>query len=344
MKIVYLTDIHDALRELRVVLHSTQADLYLLSGDILYKAFYQEEKIYQFVCLQEEFWAFARERDLDWVPFDIAADILRFPDRYGSEDLIIKAAEYRLLYNKAARTMKEKYNLIEEIIRKYGNAECRVLPGNYDLDLRYTALASRDLHHKSMTFQGIKFAGYGGAPIATPGIPQKLAVAYHEKSENGKLFSEPEDFFNEVEPEVLVLHQPAYGFFDTIPGQGHVGSLGVRNYIDNHSPALVLSGHVHEDYGIIVKRNGTVLLNPSNFGGVDSLMGWQKGGTFAEIYLEDKRVRQVNLMLMADHRVQPIMEIDVEDPGNAKIHEQARESCPLELPLFVRDVSGAHVR
>ena len=40
MKIIYATDIHDALKELRILLSNTEADLYLLSGDILYKAFY----------------------------------------------------------------------------------------------------------------------------------------------------------------------------------------------------------------------------------------------------------------------------------------------------------------
>ncbi|MBI3396679.1 MAG: metallophosphoesterase [Spirochaetia bacterium] len=345
MKIVYLTDIHDALRELRIVLKNTTADLYLLSGDILYKAFYQEDKIYQFVCLQEDFWSLAREMGIpETTPHDMASDILRFPDKYKSGDLIMKAADYRLLYNKAAKTMKEKYQLIEELIRKYSHAECRVLPGNYDLDLRYTALSARDLHHNSVVFRGLTFAGYGGAPIATPGIPQKLAVAYHEKQKNGRLFSEPEDFFSDVEPDVLVLHNPAYGYFDRIPGMGNAGSLGIRNYLDSHSPSLVISGHVHEDYGVAAK-NGTVFLNPSNFGGVDSITGWQSGGTFAEIIMEKRNVLQVNLMRLHNESVRTVMEVRRTPEGwDSSLHQDAAAGCPLDLTLFVRDPSGAVAR
>ncbi len=342
MKIVYCTDIHDALKELRILLLATDADLYLLSGDILYKAFYQEDTIYQFVCLQEEFWSLAAERGEKIAPFDLAQDILRYPDKYGKdEDLMLKAAEYRLLFNKAAKTMKDKYELIEELIRKYGNAECRMLPGNYDIDLRHTALEHRDLHRKKVTIGGMKFAGYGGAPIATSGIPEKLAVVFHESSHDGHLYSEPELFFAESQPDVMVIHNPAYGFFDRIPGIGHVGSLGLRNHIDQYSPALVVSGHVHEDYGVCVKKNGTVLLNTSNFGGVDSAYGWQEGGSFAEITIDRGRVNQVKLNRLEGATVHPLMVVNImNNRPHRTLFNGAREHTPLDLEMFVRDYNG----
>lgn len=40
MKIIYLTDIHDGLHGLKRILQTTDADLYLFSGDIIYKAFF----------------------------------------------------------------------------------------------------------------------------------------------------------------------------------------------------------------------------------------------------------------------------------------------------------------
>ncbi len=343
MKIIYCTDIHDGLRELRVLLRSTEADLYLLSGDILYKAFYDEDKIYQFVCLQEEFYALAKQRGEKRYPFDLAQDILRKPENYeNSEDLMLKAAEYRLLFNKASKTMNEKYETIEGLICKYGNAECRMLPGNYDIDLRYTALVDRDMHQKNMDFGGLKFSGYGGAPIATSGIPEKLSVVFHETNDNGKLFSEPENYFTETEPDVMVIHNPAYGYFDSIPGLGHVGSLGIRNYLDAHNPKLVVSGHVHEDYGIAARKNGTVLLNTSNFGGVDSVYGWEPGGPFAEIYIENDRVEQVNLFRLVEDKIHPLMEVKYDGEAlDGKIIAEGREHSNLDLSRFIRDASGA---
>ncbi|MCB1325862.1 MAG: metallophosphoesterase [Spirochaetales bacterium] len=342
MKIIYLTDIHDALRDLRVLLSTTEADIYLLSGDILYKAFYDDEKTYQFVCLQEEFYTLARNLKKKIYPFDLASDILRFPDRYNDDvELQKKAADYRHLFEKAAKTMKEKYALIESLIVKYGQAECLMLPGNYDIDLRYTALRDRDLHQKEIRLKGLEFAGYGGAPIATSGIPEKLAVVYHESQEGGKLFSDPEDFFEDKRPDVMVIHNPAYGYLDQVPGIGHVGSLGIRNYLDVHHPELVVSGHVHEDYGVCL-RNGTILLNSSNFGGVDSPYGWQAGGAYAELYLEKKKVQKLNLMRLIGDKHYHLMEIERDgDTLQGKIVEENRDKSHLNLDMIVRDSSGS---
>jgi len=352
MKIIYVTDIHDALKELRILLSTTEADLYLLSGDILYKAFYDENNIYEFVCLQEDFQTLINEQHDKMYPYDFATEILRFPDRYANYsrdakgepiDLIAKATNYRRLFQIAAKTMKEKYELIEGLVQKYGNAECLMLPGNYDIDLRYTALSGRSIHHAQRTFQGIRFAGYGGAPVATSGIPEKLAVVFHERIVDGVLYSDPETYFDEVKPEVCVIHNPAYGYFDRIPSMGHVGSQGIRNHLDSHSPLLVVSGHVHEDYGV-AKKNGTVLINPSNFGGVDSLEGYQAGGTYAEIYLSDKIVESVKLMHLGEEGSIALMDMKIEENSvHGEILPGAQQRSPLDLSLFVRDSNGRPV-
>ncbi len=346
MKIIYLTDIHDALRELKTILTSTEADLYLLCGDILYKAFYDEDKIYQFVCLQEEFYSLARERKEKIYPFDLATNLLRFPDRYEqgrSDDWKLKAAEYRLLFAKASKTMKEKYALIEDLILKYAGAACYMLPGNYDIDLRYTDLDHRDLHQKKKKFDDLLFAGYGGAPVATSGIPEKLAVVYHESSTSQSFYSEPQDLFDEYQPDVMVLHNPVYGYFDRIPAVGHVGSVGLRNYLDDHRPVLVTSGHVHEDYGIRVKH-GTVFLNTSNFGGVDSPYGWQAGGTYGELYLEGRSLQKLVLRRMVEGVFHDLMEVEQPEPGKlvGRRLAGAAESC-LDLSVIVRNPDGEPV-
>ena len=312
MKIIYLTDIHDALRELRALLASTEADLYLLSGDLIYKAFYEEERIYNFVCLQEEFLQIIRQKKLNISTSELALDIIRFPKLYSNkyytkEVLLEKAYSYRELFELAVKTMREKYILIAELIEKYSQAQTWLLPGNYDIDLRFTDLYEYNLHCEVKFKRALKFAGYGGAPVYTSGIPSNLAVKYHEKKLDGILYSESYDFFKTHQPDVLVLHQPVYGFFDRLPGMGNVGSQGLRNYVDEFNPSLVLSGHVHEDYGI-AKFKDTVFINPSNYGGVDSISGWQSGGTYSEIYMNDKNVELVKFKL---HILDPSRNTDI---------------------------------
>ena len=349
MKVIYLTDIHDSLKGLRELLASTEADLYLLSGDILYKAFYEEEKIYNFVCLQEEFYQLARQFKQNTYPLDLALEIIRFPKKYITAEnnvktLQEKAHHYRQLFEIAAKTMKGKYTLIKKLIEKYAQATSWVLPGNYDIDLHHTDLEALSLHCQIKYKDSLKFSGYGGAPVQTSGIPEKLAIDYHETQEDGQLYSEPLHFFKQSEPDVLVLHNPAYGYFDCIPSYGHVGSQGIRRYLDEHSPSLVLSGHVHEDYGVAL-RNGTIFLNPSNFGGVDSPQGFQPGGSYAEIYFTDTEVVRIVFMQMKQNKLFPIMSVENKKQELiGKLDEQSLISLGKDMHLnprqFIRDANG----
>ncbi|MBE7413095.1 MAG: metallophosphoesterase [Leptospiraceae bacterium] len=308
MKIVYITDIHDGLQNLKQILLETSPDLYLLSGDIIYKAFFNPEKIIEFCSSQEELSIILKETQSDLTAYDFATRVIRFPEKY-SEKVYNKSVEYRVLFNLAAKTMKEKYEIIEKLLNKYAKSPTWLLPGNYDIDLQYTALFERDLHRKTFEFEDIKFAGYGGAPITTSGIPEKLAVKFHEYNRNGSNYSEPEEFFMEELPDVVVIHNPAYGYLDTIPGFGHIGSQGIRRYLDEHSPLLVLSGHVHEDQGVL-KKNKSIFLNPSNFGGVDSIYGYQEGGFFSEIILENRQVQSIKLNRLVSNKAVTLIEVD----------------------------------
>lgn len=334
------------MRDLRILLTETEADIYLFSGDILYRAFYDEEKIFRFVTLQEELVELSRLSppiaEGRVYPFDLAQDILRFPEKYGNDPGLLRtASEYRALFDKALKTMREKYELIAELIEKYSNAECRVLPGNYDLDFRYTALEGRSLHRKQLHFGGHILGGYGGAPVATSGIPEKLAVVYHEYSDGRGLYSEPENFFHESGADIVLIHNPSFGYFDLAHGIGHVGSMGVRNYVDDNAPRLVLSGHVHEDYGISMRKNGTILLNPSNFGGVDSIYGYQEGGPFVEIFFEGTRIKEVALRRLKDDHIYDLMNISCDPEGlRGEIKSDGREHSHLDLNDFIRDANG----
>lgn len=311
MKIIYLTDIHDGLNGLKTIFQKTNADLYLLSGDIIYKAFYSFDRIIDFCTSQEELDKLAKQGGDDRTPYDFATHVIRFPKKY-SEEVQYICGQYRYLFSIASKTMKEKYDIISRLMNTYSKSKCLFLPGNYDIDLQYTELYEHDIHRKSIYFNDYKFSGYGGAPIVTSGIPEKLAVKFHEYNKNGSNYSEPEDFLREELPDIAVIHNPAYGYLDKIPGFGNVGSQGIRRYVDDHSPILVVSGHVHEDQGII-KKGKTIFLNPSNFGSVDSVHGFQEGGFFAEIFLENHSITNVNLMRLKGTEIDCLLQIDCSD-------------------------------
>ena len=78
----------------------------------------------------------------------------------------------------AALTMQKKY---ARLARLFEAADCKqivTIPGNYDMDLSQTALSAWNLHEKMLSVNGVSIAGYGGAPVFTPGVPENLTVAY----------------------------------------------------------------------------------------------------------------------------------------------------------------------
>ena len=132
-----------------------------------------------------------------------------------------------------------------------------------------------------------------------------------------------------------MIHDPPYGFFDKIPGFGNIGSQGIRRYLDDaeKKPSLVLSGHVHEDQGIL-KKGKTVFLNPSNFGAVDSVYGFQPGGFFAEITFENKLVSSVGLYRLVDGEKKHLMQVDTTNKI-LKV-DYIMENSPVTEEEFVR--------
>lgn len=66
---------------------------------------------------------------------------------------------------------------------------------------------------------------------------------------------------------VLVSHNPPKDTAcDTLPGDIHVGSTAVREFIEEHQPDICICGHIHEARGL--DRIGrTVVVNPGNFAG-----------------------------------------------------------------------------
>jgi len=292
LEILYFTDVHDDLKQLRYIVQNSKADLYLISGDLIYKAFYTEEKLYNFVELQDRLYSYITKNKLNVTPKQAALDILEKSENFD-KDALIDAVEYNILFKIASTNMREKYQTLNDLFVKYAKAPVICLPGNYDMNLQHTALRDLDLHKKSRIINGLKISGYGGAPIVTSGIPENLSVHFNEYRKNDILYSEPFEFMKSEKPDILLVHNPAYATLDKISGYGSVGSFGLREYIDDFHPSLVLSGHVHEDCGLL-KTGKTLCLNPSNFGGVDSVEGYSQGGYFCRIEIQKKEKILIN--------------------------------------------------
>lgn len=317
MQIVYLTDIHDNFAGVSSVLNRCEADLYILSGDLTYHCFGTDDALFRFIELQEKIRRLALNSGVP--PSDIHAT-QRYAENAvkGKETQGLAAdegKEYLLLAKEAHQELLRKYQTLHKAIAAT-RKKCFIIPGNYDIELSNTAVAAYNLHEKAEVVGAFKFAGYGSAPIFTPGIPQELTVAFEEKGMGVSLKSTPMDFMLSQKADVFILHNPPYGTLDKLARYGHCGSQGLREAVDVVNPRLVLSGHVHESYGLL-KVGSTYFLNTSNFGSVEGVDGPEPGGYFATLQLRmdesgQKFLREVVWKRLVAGRVVDLCEVSID--------------------------------
>jgi len=307
MKIIFATDVHGYFERVGYLLEMIEADIYIIAGDLIDIPFYTMDTSMHYHELQTFFHSLRRKMDRqDLYIEDFVDAMLR--SGHVTDDIISKAQRYKEYTDRASRVMRQKYRLLENMISPQKRGKVYCLPGNYDMNLKFTALHIRDLHLHCYERGGLKFAGYGGADIWTPGIPEKYVIrnragigAHMEKNEMYQ-------FFATNKPDVLVVHQPAHGILDHVTTYGTSGSPSLRAYCDHHDVLMCLFGHVHDEWGV-ESAQGTVYMNPSIFGEVTEISGRvAEGGFFYEIEVEKRRIERILYRKFVDNKVFDIAE------------------------------------
>ncbi len=145
-------------------------------------------------------------------------------------------------------TCKDAVSLLSAI-----KSKVYVIPGNCDprdMPEKISDVAV-DMHGKRTTIEGMELVGMGGGNPSPFGTPFELSE---------------DELYNGLKPissegMILMTHAPSYGILDEIPGGIHVGSKGIRKIVDEYSPILAMSGHIHEAIGCKV-IDGTTFVNP----------------------------------------------------------------------------------
>lgn len=317
MKIIYAADIHGAFERVKLLLSETMADVYIVAGDLIDIPFYNMNTAINYHELQSYFHGLRIKRNKAYMTIeDFVDELLDMPNIPA--EIEEKGAKYQQYTIRARRVLQQKYKVLENIFSVKQKARIFTLPGNYDMDLKYTALHERDLHLHWHDIHGLKIAGYGGADIWTPGIPERYVVHYRGSIpiEGGR--NQMYNFIRAVKPDIIVSHQPAHGIFDRVNQFGTSGSPALRSYCDNNSVLMCLTGHVHMDWGFQITEN-TIYLNPSNFGEVTTLTGGvAEGGFFYYLELDDRIVKKIIFKKLVENRVYDIADYY---PQNGKWRE-----------------------
>jgi len=122
-----------------------------------------------------------------------------------------------------------------EVIGVIGNCDPEIVHQAFD------ETGGEYIELKRVEKDGISFIGLSGSDYSTEKVE-----AFKERSDG---------------IDVFVFHQPPYGVLDEASKNKHMGSDKLPSVIEENKPKLVLSGHVHEDRGIIEKEE-TIYMNP----------------------------------------------------------------------------------
>jgi hypothetical protein len=110
---------------------------------------------------------------------------------------------------------------------------------------------------------------------------------------------------------------PPFGILDRLRDYGNLGSVGVRDYIDQFSPRVVLCGHMHECWGV-VRQGATLLANPSSFGKVPTVKGAGLGGFFFDFILEGNAYKVGTLRQLDKGKIFDLADYPLGEEGTLK--------------------------
>lgn len=158
-----------------------------------------------------------------------------------SVDLILVCGDITHYNSPHITTMLEPFDLEKTLF----------VPGNCDTIEVMDILNEHgvNIHGRTVETNGIKIRGIGGSnptPFDTP-------LEYTENELK-------EILFKDKDVDILVSHAPPKGILDRV-GVSHVGSVAVREYIEETQPRYVFCGHIHEQEGEEV-LNDSKIINP----------------------------------------------------------------------------------
>ncbi|MBI4020190.1 MAG: metallophosphoesterase [Candidatus Aenigmarchaeota archaeon] len=179
--------------------------------------------------------------------------------------IVFDVAEQRLYLE------HEMVPLFARFRKKHKGIEIYIMMGNDDFSVNMDILRSAEkkgvlkvMHNKLHRLGGLYIMGYS---FVNPGpLPIKDWVK-SEREIRKDLFR----LLGRTDPGkvVFVTHAPPYKTrLDFYYGMRHVGSRGVREFIEKAQPYISLHGHIHESYeltGAFTQKIGkTICVNPGN--------------------------------------------------------------------------------
>lgn len=247
-------------------------DLVICAGDLLMTAFDNKTRA-DFKTVSLASW---QMRHAAWSNLPLSEFARRIIAKKKQPKKIKKLAQrYIELLDIATENMRVQYMRFKELFDAMGTPVL-IVPGNYDSHCMMQFFETENIHLQTTTIGRLQFAGYGGANVIPAHIPEDLLFIFDDEDMITGNSSGPYTFLSSQRPDVAIVHTPPYGCCDKVGagmnmmadgtgGDGHAGSLGIRKYVLEYQPQIVIAGHIHEAVGVEKLRESYVI-NPGNLG------------------------------------------------------------------------------
>jgi len=128
-----------------------------------------------------------------------------------------------------------------------------IVPGNMDRrDTIYPLWEEAGfilLHQSAFRYKGYSFLGLGGMVSLDPRRLADPNRFYHRDEEVYAILEKAYLKVSDARRKIVIVHQPPRGAQDLLYNGEISGSSGLRRFIEDYHPDLVLCGHIHEGRG-----------------------------------------------------------------------------------------------
>lgn len=128
-----------------------------------------------------------------------------------------------------------------------------IVPGNMDPKEIVPTLwknAGLMMIHRDSHRQGdCGFVGFGGIVIHNPKRLSDPNRYYHTDDDVHESLASAVEAISDSRRKIILTHQPPMGSRDLIYSKERTGSVGLRRFVEEHQPDLLICGHIHEDRG-----------------------------------------------------------------------------------------------
>ncbi|MFW5863054.1 MAG: nucleotidyltransferase domain-containing protein [Spirochaetota bacterium] len=314
MNIIFCTNIHGSFAEVYTLMRETVADVYILSGRLIDRAFYSRELDRQLDSLRNEVIKTGSIKNMDdKSPVTLAEHISKgtgFTDQQRET-----ASKFITLHTRATHSITRKYEMFDGVLSTKPHVTAFILPGEKG-ELAGTSLEKRNIHNIVHALNKFDILGYTISPSLDK--PDHVIKELSVKKKKGS----PDSQTN-----MAVFSLPHDYTVDTADTKHPVPGI-IMNFCNETDADICLFNY--PGYGFTVYMNeGTLYVAPPHFGGHPRSDGsYVEGGYFYDLEFDQEIIKRIILRKLVRDRVYDLSEYL---PSGNSLHEtvidQHRHEC-----------------